>query len=500
MTRSLTFHLAAPILAASMLLAVSAADAQTDQAYLQGKLSFRFVAQPNTVTSTPEVLDNAAIAAGRENGAFWSARNLRGLQNLVRSLVKPPGQGGDAALQSVTAEVIKVLGRPVLVNLLDDVTAPLTDDARSQWEACDDGHGGAWPCARNASVTDDARAQCAQTLHVAAPPRRDATWAGSMTLGQAAFNSRRAGNPLGTFVHELVHTQDRSDGEMHMFLVSGHAYHYGADGQHFWVEAVPNLASTYKEGIANAIMFTVDTEQARRMFDWFASNDVVVVEKTSLPPGTGAGQAPCWTVVTSPSPDIWLYNQLHAAGVRELHPARADSNFAYFRIRDLPPRFIVHNESIIALVFSEYARHLGLPRFINALKANDATLFRVCTSPIAQLYDTLCRAGLGGNRPFSNQIPGLVSTATPGGADGPKPYLIPLAYADFFTGYRSNTKQEYASIFENMLPHEWIDLYWDGYKSQIRLAAPIGPSMPPRPEHLTQIAIALGVNQSVFGE
>ena len=189
-----------------------------------------------------------------------------------------------------------------------------------------------------------------------------------------------------------------------------------------------------------------------------------------------------------PSDDIWLYNQLHDAHVREVvrtpnpYPA-----YNYFRIRDLPPRFIVHNENIIALVFSEYARHLGLQKFLNALKTNDATIFRVSTSPIAQLYNTLCRAGLDG-RPLSSVMG--VNEA------GPKPYLIPLAYADYFTAYTSRTKDDYASIFENMLPREWVDLYWDGYKDSVRGAAPIDAAHPPQFGVLTDISIALGVNQS----
>jgi len=150
-------------------------------------------------------------------------------------------------------------------------------------------------------------------------------------------------------------------------------------------------------------------------------------------------------------------------------------------------RFIVHNENIIALTFSEYARHLGLPKFLAALKTNDATLFRVSTSPIAQLYNTLCRAGLDG-RPLSSVMG--VNEA------GPKPYLIPLAYADYFTAYRSQTKADYKAIFEDMLPQEWVDLYWDGYKDLVRRAVPIDATHAPTFGNLTDISIALGVNAS----
>ena len=111
----------------------------------------------------------------------------------------------------------------------------------------------------------------------------------------------------------------------------------------------------------------------------------------------------------------------------------------------------------------------------------------VSTSPIAQLYNTLCRAGLDG-RPLSSVMG--VNEA------GPKPYLIPLAYADYFTAYRSASKADYASIFENMLPHEWVDLYWDGYKDTVRMAVPVDASHTPQFGNLTDISIALGVNSS----
>ena len=209
------------------------------------------------------------------------------------------------------------------------------------------------------------------------------------------------------------------------------------------------------------------------------------------PEGTGVGDTiPCATV-TAPSPDVWLYNQLQRAGAHELTPSSgggpAGTAYAYYRIRDLPARFIVHDEYILALTFSEYARHMGLTRFLAALQANDATLFRVSTSPVAQLYNTLCTAGLNG-RPLSS-VTGVNEA-------GPKPYLLPLAYADYFTGYNAHTKADYASIFENMLRPEWVDLYWDGYKDEVRAAVPIGGTRKLDFGDLTTIAITLGVNQS----
>jgi len=488
MARFSAVRMAAPVLAAALLLAPSGAGAVTDAEYLRGKLSFRYVHTPNNTSSAVEVLDNAAIASGTESGTFWASPSLRGLHGMVRGLLKAPGQGGNANLQYVAAKTVKILDRPVMIMLLNDVSATLSAAAMNHWDACDDGAGHAWPCASNASTTDDQRQRCAQTAGRTPPARLDANWAGSMTLGQAAFNGGTAGSATGTFIHELVHTQDRSDRREHMFTISRNSHSYGADGTHYTVEAVPNLAATYQEGIANAVMMTVDGAAARSSFDWFKTNGVIMVEKAAAAAASGPGEAPCWTAVTQPSADLWLYNQLRRAGVREVtRSPNPFPSYAYFRIRDLPPKYIVHNEMIIALVFSEYARHLTLSKFMNALKANDRTLFRVSTSPIAQLYNTLSRAGLEGR---------ALSDVTGRTEAGPKPYLIPLAYADYFTAYRSQSKDDYKGIFENMLPQEWVDLYWDGYKDTVRAAAPINASRALEFGDLTSIAIALGVNQS----
>ncbi len=473
-------------IAVGTLLAVAVpAAADTDAQYLRNKISFRYADQPNTTAQAPVVLDNIGIWQGTETGTFWTKTNIPGLQRVVRALIKEPSKGGDASLQFVASKIIKVLDKPVIVMLLNDVDASLTASAFNQWDACDDGNGHAWPCAFNMATRDDQRENCAKVLSKPVPARRDA-WAGQLTLGQAFFTGPQASEALGTFIHELVHTQDRSDGRAHMFWLSSRPFNYGSDGTHFRTEAVPNLAASYQEGIANTLRLVVDNNVRTHMFQWFANDDVVMVEKAP-PRGTGVGSLPCYTAVTAPSEDIWLYDQLKAAGATEIAQTPPDPGYAYYHIRSMPPRFIVHSEYIIALTFSEYARHMGLAKFLAALKANDATIFRVSTSPVAQLYNTLCFAGLDG-RPLSS-VTGVNEA-------GPKPYLLPLAYADYFTGYRSRSKADFASIFEGMLRPEWVDLYWDGYKDEVRAAVPIDATHKPKFENLTDISIALGVNTS----
>jgi len=481
--------LLAGLVLAGMLPSPAAAQKTDDRTYLRNKISFRYVAQPNQTASSPVVLDNIGIWQGKETGAFWTNASIPGLKAIVRALLQEPGKGGDGNLQFVASQIIHIQDKPVIIMLLDDTGPAMTQAAYNMWDACTDGSGHAWPCAFNFAVRDDGAANCASARKSTPPARHDA-WAGQMALGQAVF----AGDKdwaTSTFIHELVHTQDRSDGRAHMFWVSNKSYHYGADGTHFGVEAIPNLAATYQEGIANTLRLVVNQARREEMFQWFANNDVIYVEKAVHPEGTGVGTTlPCYTSVTAPSEDVWLYNQLKRAGVPEITPSGpppAGTGYAYYHVRDLPPRFIVHDEYILALTFSEYARHMGLTRFLDALRTNDATLFRVSTSPVAQLYNTLCFAGLNGR-----SLQSVVGV----NESGPKPYLIPLAYADYFTGYKSKSKADYASIFEDLLRPEWVDLYWDGYKDEVRAAVPIGGSKKMEFGDLTTIAITLGVNQS----
>jgi hypothetical protein len=483
-----TLLVAALLLAAAAAAPRSAAAGDVERTYLRQKLIFVYVDAPNNVTQFPLILNNADIASGTETGAFWTSTKVPGLQRLVRSLLQPPGKGGDDYLQMLASWIVRVLDKPVMLTLVNDVDAPLTQAAMTRWDACDDGSGHAWPCAQNQATLDDYRAQCAKMNNEKAPDRKD-EWAGHMTLGQTVFSSGSGGNPLATFIHELVHTQDRSDRQDVRFWLSSKWYNYGSDGTHYDVEAVPNIRASYGEGIANTMALFIDSNTRKRMFDWFANDDAVMVEKVAVPQSVYLNNHPCTSIWNVPSQDIWLYNQLKTAGAHELvrSPNRFPS-YAYFGIRDIPPRFIVHSEYIIAMTFSEYAWHLGIGKFLKALKSNDAVLFRQPDSPIAKLYETLCTMGLDG-RPLS-----AVQNVNEA---GPKPYLIPLAYADFFTGYQSKTKADYASIFENQLPQAWVDMYWDGYKDAVRAAAKFDASHKPTFDELTDIAIALGVNQSV---
>ena len=71
--------------------------------------------------------------------------------------------------------------------------------------------------------------------------------------------------------------------------------------------------------------------------------------------------------------------------------------------------------------------------------------------------------------------------------------MLPLAYADYFTGYRSDSKEEFAAIFGSKVQEEWIDMYWDVERDVVLYELPEGE---PSRSDLTDIAIALQITSS----
>lgn len=470
---------------------------QNDRTVLKDKLRFFYFATPNDTTAAPVVLNNNTIHGGTESGAFWRNNNMRRAQALVRALLRDGQNGGDASLQYLAAKIVKIVDKPVQVFIYDDVAA-LNNAAKTKWGMCSDAQTAtfrAWPCANNQSTADDFTQAVHQCLGQTPPARTDGTWGGYMHLGAHHLNANQLSWTKGTFIHELVHTQDRSDSRNHLFWVNGSRFRYGLDGNHYSTEAVPNLAMSYKEGIANTITLLYEGNTANQRFNWFSSNGNYHVEINPNPPGTGVGALHRCQVASTPSPDAWLYNQMVAAGNTETRRINVVTNattgatttYAEFRIRDVQPKFIAHNEFILALIFSEYARHISLETFMRALRTSNDQLFRVSASGIAILFENMCAAGL----PSGVSLDQLSRMSVA----GPQKYLLPLAYADYFTAYRSTNKNQFKEIFENMLPQGWIDLYWDTARTRVRTAVPMRAT--PQWGDLTSIAIALGINQSV---
>lgn len=478
--------------------------AQNDRSILKDKFRFIYVANPNNNNSI--ILNNEQIYSGNETGSFWTNNNINGPKNLVRALLKDNANGGDPTLQYFAAKIVKIVDKPILVYLYDDVTNALSPAAVNQWKMCLDDPGSAtakaWPCASNQSTSDDFSQSLASCSGESDPGRTDNMWGGLIHLGAHHLNNHPIGWGKGTLIHELVHTQDISDSRFHEFWVNGSNFRYGLDGHHldyhasgYGIEGVPNLAMAYKEGIANTITLLYDEIIANEYFNWFKNNEALLIEVNPNPRNSGIGTGEtgeflrCLNVI-SPSPDAWLYDIMTDAGHAALGiiniPSGSTNQYGVFRIRDVAPKFIVHNEFILAMIFSEYAHHISLGRFISALRYSNDKLFRVCASGIAVLFENMCIEGIP---------PGetLASLSQSQSSITEKKYLLPLAYADYFTSYRSQTKADFEAIFENALPQGWIDLYWDTAKTTVRTAVPMTTL---EKGNLTDIAIALGITTS----
>lgn len=455
---------------------------------LRNKLTFYYAANPNTATRQVQVLNNS-----NETGAFWQNRNIAGLHKLVRALLRDSNNGGDSILQYYAAKVIGINNKGVAVYLLDDQSQTLNQSSRNTYYACLNKIGTtntyrAWPCASGFSQTS--------------------SLSGRMALGANYFHSIATGSPsqnllkskFGTFIHELMHTQDYTDVRAHLYWWNGKFRGYGMDRNHYGVEVIPNMANTFGEGIANAIRLMYDSASETKFFDkWFAVNELAYVEKTTPPAGAGV------------SPNMWLYRQLRAAGVQEfVYPqARINSlpaarraklqaflnNYALYRIRNLPARFIIKNEYILAMILAKYMQHVDPNRFYTGIRSVNASLGRITSragmsgSGIAVLFEELCEIGLPSGQTLQSVSGQSIS--------GRKTYLLPLAFADYFTAYRSTTKSQFKALFENSMPNGWIDLYWDGYKDTVRQAVSMSGTRVPQQSDLTSIATALGVTQSI---
>ena len=389
---------ASALLAAGLLLGGWTAGASADDRdYLQGKLAFRYVHQPNTTSSTPEVLDNAAVAAGTETGTFWSNTQVPGCTASCARSWKPAGRGGDGHLQFVAAQIIKILDKPVIIMLLNDVGTPLTTAAFSQWDACDNGSGraGRAPPTWTRATTRGRTARAPPGT-----PRARAPHGVGGTDGprQTVFVSD-PGWATSTFIHELVHTQDRSDRRAHV-LGEQPRLSLRRGRNAFGVEAVPNLAATYPEGSR--------TRSPRRERAAAHGDVQLVLEQRRRREGARSSRhgsrlhGSCYTVVTAPSPTsgCTTSSARRAPGAdRDREPARRATPTT-----GSGPAGALHRAQRVHPVPDLGVRAApGALRFMQALKANDATLFRVSTSPVAQLYSTLCSIGLEG-RPLSSVV------------------------------------------------------------------------------------------------
>jgi hypothetical protein len=159
-------------------------------------------------------------------------------------------------------------------------------------------------------------------------------------------------------------------------------------------------------------------------------------------------------------------------------------------LAELPSKFILQNEKIVGIIAAEYSDKVGFSKFIQALLNTNRNVTNVSTSPIARLIENFCLTALPD---------GLTVRDVTAVSRAQMPYLYPLALIDYFTYYRTQNRNEFRALFENLLPETWVDLYWTAGKDITRGAARFNmtngqPSgIQPVNDHITLIAKALGV-------
>ncbi len=424
------------LLACIGLVVASPADVagQSARERLADYLLFYYVEFPNNDDQSykPQLLDNQQIMAGTESGDFWLDNDVAVLHEFVRAALQEPPNAETARFQMMLSRILDIRGGRAAVYLVDDVGQPLADDGRvvrdRYGSSVDQSGKYVWPSARSSS--------------------RSKSYVGSFSMGAHYANSDARAR--SAFLHELMHLQLETDERPHLFISSGKHYVYGTDGDHYGNELIPDLSRTFDEAIANTMELLYDVGEARETFGSFQPDDRVLVE-VAIPDPTKSH--------SSLAPEVWLDDQIREAGVR---PYKTWNGYAMYRIADLPPRFIVHNELILALIFSEYVRrHIGFDEYVGVIRRANQRLAsardelkdfgksRLTISATANFIQILCEEGTR-----SGVDPTTTSTAEPGAE------LLPLAFLDFFTGMAAETEEEFSDLFDGQLSEDWIRLYW----------------------------------------
>lgn len=417
------------------------AEAATPRERIASYLLIYYVSDPNNANSRyrPQLLDAKDLLAGKETADFWTDPDIPGLQDLVRGLVMEPTDPDTRRFQSVVADLLDVRGKRVAVYVIDDAGHPLRNDgkvAEDRYGASVDEAGtGIWP----SSQDDRALSLTGEEL------------AGSFSTGEVNLSS--ATYARSTFVHELTHVQALSDGQPHLYYVGGVSFTYGADGSHHSNELLPNLSMVYDEAVANAMEMLYDPSQAREAFSWL-TDGVVAVERTRPDPKQAAR--------SNVMPDVWLFDELKAAGATEVPvTSKNASQYARFGIEDLPGRFLLHNETAMAIVLAESARRtVGRRGLLRALYRTNQVVKRARKSTtrqnrlseqeMASLVTELGEEILGGTDPTGAVVSGA-----------PIDHLLPLAYLDYMIGRDAATKEAFAELFGGQFDPAWLQVYWE---------------------------------------
>jgi hypothetical protein len=420
-------------------LAPRPAAASTPRERIVDYVYFYYVGDPNNGSPRykPQQLAEADLLVGREASDFWQDPDIPGQQDLLRALTREPADADTRLFQELVADLLDVRGERIAVYLMDDAGHPLRDAgkvARDRYNASVDGSGkGVWP-----SAVDDRAASLT-----------GARLAGAFSTGEVNLHSAK--DARGTFLHELTHIQARSDARPHLFTVAGTDYSSGFGGIHYALQLLPDRSLAYDEGVAGAVGMYYEPERIDEAYEDFFKVRRVFTEKAA-PDRKKYSKA---SVVV----DVWLYDQILASGVVE--DKSGDPRYAVFEMENLPGRFLLHNERLIALVVAESSRRtVGFRGLLQALYRTNLAVVE---------------AGTGANRATSRltveelaillvalgaQIAGSDTPDAALSSGGPTDHLLPLAYLDYMTGRYAQSADDFGAIFKGQLAPDWLEAYW----------------------------------------
>jgi hypothetical protein len=444
----------------------------SDNNYIASKIRFYYF--EDATDTTTYIINNKDVINGTVTGDFWTNSDLKEFQSFIKALLS---NTGDKSFQYYTRKLIEINNRPIAVLLWNDKVAFTPSSVAFKNQPCQDSNNYVWPCAAHWTTKENNK------------------WGGYMHIG--IHHSSTKGLPWlkATFLHELMHTQDKTLDKGNSFVVFGKSYRYGADNVHYYTEATPNKRLAYMEAIADVSPMYLNFKDFEERFKWFSGNGYIVVERTA-PSG--------WAKFLKKyfgadyNDNVWLYEQIKKyPNVGPGSPYPNSNRYMRYKIKELPGKFIVHNELVMAMMMTMTSMHVAeIDPFIwstkeynKRIKSNqnqDPFALFVKIFADGMLQDTETVADI--KRELDNR------TSSTDTVDKPYTFILPLAYSDYFTGYNSKTKDQFKALFNNEMDTNLIDIYWDYFKDRVRGKVTMKASN--TLSDMTDIAIACGVNQS----
>jgi hypothetical protein len=461
-------------LAVFFLLTQHICHSQTsDRDFIVQKVRINFIPHPNT---PPHEIIHIPVSRVLNAGGFvFGTTDENGMPicaKFLKHLLRPVGSGtddGQPLLQQIIANVLRITNDSVVVNIYKD-DQPLNAYAKANYLGTDYPDEYVWPAAWRGDSDPGTREH----------PNPGTNHTGYIEFGENFASENGITEIRRTFVHEVTHTQDFSNKRSHIWG----RFRYGTDGDHYGFELVPNISDAFGEGMANSMTYVYSRTTRDQVENWFGNNDYCIIE---TPPSDEM-------IRTNhlPAKDQWIYTQISnndPPGRGFIPSGSRYRGYRGYRLYELPGRFLMQNEQIIGMIGSEYARRIGKPKYFQAIRSGNGRMFRVSTNALARWFEALSETAIPDGLSMT-----IITTTT----RTEMPYLFAFALADYFTFYKSSTKEEFGELFGAGISQQWIDLYWNVGKRIVRRVRPLWiindePSIINVSADLDAIATALGI-------